>query len=434
MTLQESIREEIKAGRLNKCWTTGELLSNNIINKNYEESTIRTEPPNHSVSLSNSVNLGNGHNADNNIKYYRVRKRDYGHRAIEYCLPEDRKYCFKEHKKSEKNIYKNQNKKNMISNDSTFNINRNATTINYSEKSKFLECTAEFRQWLLKSLDQFPNEFVHSWVSRGNLMKTGLHKGEKWSCNSLFSAYQQYIWPAKVKGDWDGRFFHETNIYLTKLKESLSISIADGDNIECRNICKKILEWGGVLNRENVAKNIKTDIPIKELSTHLKDTHHFLNNVLKNGVLINNFQDSNGHKLRIDSGTTKIYSLICNGFIIYDGRVASALGYLVSLWWDETHKGEHYSNIPRCLRFSYDNVNKNRKPSLEEMKKILSPLKVDSRRIEENIQVSWLLSTLLEDEAQYKNKRRSKFSFIDESQRLRAIESSLFMIGYDIST
>lgn len=213
------------------------------------------------------------------------------------------------------------------------------------------------------------HEFEYEWVSRSGTHISGIKKGATWKCTSLFSAYQQYIWPSSIKNlNWNGRFFDETEVCLKELKDNLekSININDGNNT--RKICRQIFEWGGVdvEIRKNVSPNIKIDIPVYDLPQHLIDTKKYLNNLIVNGCsgsFNSTYEDSKGHQILLDSGTTKIYSLICEKFIIYDGRVASALGYLVKRWWEEDKmQGKNlqasYKEIPQCLKFSHDKYNK----------------------------------------------------------------------------
>lgn len=64
MALQDAIQIEIDAGRLQPQWTINDLLLNVALVENYRTSTLKTDPPNRSIS-SPGLNLGNG---------FRVRK------------------------------------------------------------------------------------------------------------------------------------------------------------------------------------------------------------------------------------------------------------------------------------------------------------------------------------------------------------------------
>ncbi|MBN3862053.1 hypothetical protein HCU66_07400 [Pseudomonas frederiksbergensis] len=55
--------------------------------------------------------------------------------------------------------------------------------------------------------------------------------------------------------------------------------------------------------------------------------------------------------LRFNSGMTKVYSLLIDGFIIYDSRVAAALAWLAKRWWT-IDCGQPALTLPSLLRFA----------------------------------------------------------------------------------
>jgi len=59
MALQDDIQKEVTAGRLQSHWTTSDLLSNAVLLAKYKISTLRTDPPNRSVSAP-ELGLENG--------------------------------------------------------------------------------------------------------------------------------------------------------------------------------------------------------------------------------------------------------------------------------------------------------------------------------------------------------------------------------------
>ncbi len=86
MAMHDCIRTEVKAARLPPCWTTSDLLRNDALRMQFTESSLRTAPPNQSVSLE-GLNLGTGASLDlAHPRYYRVGRR---HGALEFALPED---------------------------------------------------------------------------------------------------------------------------------------------------------------------------------------------------------------------------------------------------------------------------------------------------------------------------------------------------------
>lgn len=84
MVLQEMIRIEVNAERLQQEWTTADLVANRDLAANYEITTLRTDPPNFSVSLP-GLGLGDGFHVRTGAKaiYFRVGGRG---RALLYSL------------------------------------------------------------------------------------------------------------------------------------------------------------------------------------------------------------------------------------------------------------------------------------------------------------------------------------------------------------
>lgn len=84
MALQNEIGNEIAAGRLGRYWTTDDLVANAALSRNFAATSLRTIPPNYSISLT-GLGLGNGHNVNHsNPTYFRVGRRNG---AVLYALP-----------------------------------------------------------------------------------------------------------------------------------------------------------------------------------------------------------------------------------------------------------------------------------------------------------------------------------------------------------
>lgn len=79
MALQDEIKIEIDAGRLQPQWTINDLLLNTALVENYKKSTLKTDPPNRSIS-SPGLNLGNGFNVKKGATpaYVRVGRSEGG--------------------------------------------------------------------------------------------------------------------------------------------------------------------------------------------------------------------------------------------------------------------------------------------------------------------------------------------------------------------
>jgi len=315
------------------------------------------------------------------------------------------------------------------------------------DRAEFLRDAGGFVTWLVGALNQFP-DFTHCWRARGHINQSGFSQGTLWACTSLFGAYQQYVWPAAVNSQtphWKGRFFEESETFLSSKGALLNTAISTNQANQARDYAIDILYWGGVGRRPAVAPHLRAGgIPNPQFLPHLRETADHLVMVYKYGFPAGytGFNDKNGHALRIDSGTTKIYSLLIDEFVMYDGRVASALAFLVRIWWKSQHTKTNpvnYAGIPERLRFSYDAAagHEHRNPNpigpAGNRMPLFPRLGVNADRIKENIRASWLLDEVLAID-QRKGGQRSNFSFLTPlSRRLRALEAAIFMVGYDVS-
>ncbi len=283
-------------------------------------------------------------------------------------------------------------------------------------KTEFLNSSSiqDFVEWISLELDA-PGSFEHKYVMRRP-------KGRVWICNSIFSAFENYNWPFTCRHPLSnspikGNTFEESKTLLDELAEGLHDSIYQ-DNIElCQKYCFAVLEWGGVLPKNrNKVLNIGSNI-----SMYLRNTGNRLNP--------DTFDTEDYNEdIIMNAGFTKIYSLLIDNFVIYDGRVGAALGLLVRKFCDE--KG--LLNIPAELLFAYGNargkydatVQNRRNPS---NKKYRFPVlgNVYWKHTDNNLRANWLLKEIID-------KTDSGFKGLNPSFQLRAFEAALFMIGYDV--
>lgn len=84
MTLQNMIRIEVNAGRLQEEWTTADLVANRALAEKFKIVTLRTDPANRSVSAA-GLGLRDGFTVRVGATaiYTRVGRRD---RALLYSL------------------------------------------------------------------------------------------------------------------------------------------------------------------------------------------------------------------------------------------------------------------------------------------------------------------------------------------------------------
>lgn len=273
----------------------------------------------------------------------------------------------------------------------------------------------EFIQWLATELDS-TTLFTHQYVDR--------RSGAQWSCNSLYNAFANYRWnhPGNPRLMFNpGHCALSNGKALSALRNDLQ-AINGCDN-HALHATSDVMSWGGVsagnkrwleANKTGLAKllsDVKVamdagndDVPI------LKSKH-----------------------LRFNSGMTKVYSLLCRNFIIYDSRVAAALGWLV-VKYCIVHG---LAKVPQALCFPWAGAKespdaaapKRRNPGMGSLE--FKTLRSGRHHAQWNLRASWLLSATLAHPAA----AASPFQKIAApNDPLRALEAALFMIGYDLGT
>ena len=137
-------------------------------------------------------------------------------------------------------------------------------------------------------------------------------------------------------------------------------------------------------------------------------------------------------KVRSNAGFTKIYSLLFDDFIIYDSRVAATLGLFVVKFCRE----RKYTSVPDELNFGWmppkedkrSTSPKKRDASVANGSYDFDRANTEAKHAWSNIRANWIFSSLLE-----RSPKESLFAALPNKQdRLRALESAFFMIGYDL--
>lgn len=193
-----------------------------------------------------------------------------------------------------------------------------------------------FINWIETKLHS-PGSFVHAYQS----LKP---KGD-WQCDSIYSAYDKYTWSFNctnhtTKRPEKGNSFTDSLELLKQYSIGLRESVANSLDDACQKHCFSILAWGGVLpkNKPRVEK-LSSD---GSLSSYLQKVKVRLNP--------ETFDTMDGYDgIEMNAGFTKIYSLLIDDFVIYDGRVGAALGLLVRLFAEE----RQLTTIPKPLLFAY---------------------------------------------------------------------------------
>ena len=270
-----------------------------------------------------------------------------------------------------------------------------------------------FIGWLATELNS-KTLFNHQYVDR--------RSGNTWSCDSLFGAYESYRW--SFPGNT--RLGYETGTCATSNAKALEALrqdfIAAGtDDTLVLQAATDVMAWGGV-----TARNVEW----------LKANKAGLGRMIQEVQLALVQKDPNApalrsKALRFNAGMTKVYSLICPDFLIYDSRVAAALGLLVVRYCEA--KG--LSQVPDALCFPWASAKesehtsspKRRNPSTGSLQ--FKRLRAGSHHAQWNMRANWVLSQVIAHDAA----SQSPFHQIDApANALRGLEQALFMMGYDL--
>lgn len=276
-----------------------------------------------------------------------------------------------------------------------------------------LDHVPEFIDWLAGHLDS-DTLITHEYVDR--------RSGVRWSCNSLYGAFTSYCWnhPGNTRLAFNPGVSAASNeMALSALRADL-IAAGSSDALILQGALD-VMAWGGVTSRNNEwLKANKTGLAkmISDVATALVDND-------PDAPILRN------QSLRFNSGMTKIYSLLCPDFIIYDSRVAAALGLLVVKYCNV----KCLTKVPPALNFPWAGAKesttalapKRRNPSIGSLQ--FKRLRSGSHHARWNMHASYVLSQV----AKHPLCSESPFRVGKTTQQtLRSIEQALFSIGYDL--
>ncbi|MDF3836943.1 hypothetical protein P3W85_28915 [Cupriavidus basilensis] len=128
-------------------------------------------------------------------------------------------------------------------------------------------------------------------------------------------------------------------------------------------------------------------------------------------------------RVRMNAGYTKVFSLLCDGIIIYDSRVGAALGWLVRRFLASTG---FVGRVPETLAFRWapGMSAQIRNPSGDGFRfKRLGVSGGDEAWARVNVYASWILEAA---------RIKSGAHWCADGNGLRRIEAALFMLGYGL--
>jgi hypothetical protein len=219
------------------------------------------------------------------------------------------------------------------------------------------------------------------------------------SAEDLKRILNEYKWPEKGKS----MNFEQTYLKFSEKRIELGVTLNYREESVTFKVCSEILNWGGV----GVAtKNIN------ELEK-MRDQGSFMNNLREARYMIRSSIIDTAHfSIPMNSGFSKIYTLLDDHFIIYDSRVAAKMCWLVK---------DCFGGNPEPLKLGKCDYQAkvNRDPGPEFPMLTGRP----KQYFESNIKAAWILEKLAL-EHNLLNYPIDKMIF--------AFQTALFVKGYDL--
>lgn len=265
----------------------------------------------------------------------------------------------------------------------------------------------DFVDWLAANLHH-PTLFAHQYTDRRRKVTL--------TFSSLDDACARYHWPQQGAL---GTCLASSDVTLKALGSALTSSLKKASDPEALEAAKGIMKWGGVsagnvqwltLNSEGLAQRLEATAAA------------FTTNNLADPVLLDT-------QLRFNAGMTKVYSLLVKNFIIYDSRVAAALGWIVVKYCND----RELSKVPAELAFPWAPAKeahnakwpKNRNPAQGTLQ--FPRLSSAVQHAQWNLKASWILAEVLA------KAKPAMLTLPRSIAPLRRLEAALFMIGYDLA-
>lgn len=210
--------------------------------------------------------------------------------------------------------------------------------------------------------------------------------------------------------EWAGMDYETTTAFLGGLRTRICESREEGKSGGFLEVATDVLNWGRVGGRNTKRLEALRDeaLPLFELNARLlnPDTADL---------------DRVWAVQPMNSGFSKIYSLMLDDFPIYDSRVACALGSLVRLFCEKRGR----QRVPPSLAFRLppNRATKNKRdPSRGRIRFSAIHHGGDGFHAESNVMAAWILDELSEHDP---------FGELGDDERQFALQSAMFMIGHE---
>lgn len=206
---------------------------------------------------------------------------------------------------------------------------------------------------------------------------------------------------------------YESNcIALKKIADSLCSALRENSEEKAFVAAVRVLEWGQVYRGS--IKWLLSKYDQRRLVESINDAR----SILTSNDTQDRLERFDHVDLRMDSGTTKIFSLASSGdSIIYDDRVGAALGLLVIKYLKTLPEDMRPKTVPKELKFMRSNK-KDRNPSEGAYKLPARGTHPSEIHAESNLRANWIIQSLLHH--------------VGGQWDARKIEAALFMIGYRV--
>ena len=225
-------------------------------------------------------------------------------------------------------------------------------------------------------------------------------RGARFQCHTLYEAFQLYR--------WRGESFTDMLRNFDRFREefgNIGTIGTDGDQARFVANARAVLKWGGI---NNLTLNEWRDMRPLQLRELISEVRSKLDPANADTYLLRGFK-------YMGSGYSKIYAALIPGLPIYDSRVACALLCLVRLYCRDT--GQHRTPPLLDLGIPTGRGNEGGRcttPSIRHNQEAKYALA--------NLRFAWLMQALTADPGEFGN--------LPEGQRVDALQSALFMLGY----
>lgn len=223
---------------------------------------------------------------------------------------------------------------------------------------------------------------------------------------------------------WNGKSFFQTQQVIGQFSKKLSDAMNAQDENLILQAALLILDWGQVYR--GCIDWLLMHSQDQQLGKAINDSSKVIDGTLV--IPPSDFTslfDRDG-QYRCNSGTTKIFALFSRKSIIYDGRVACAIGMLVHDFLIENQ----IAYIPTQLNFLMDAGQRNTSKYTSAAYTFAS--KADTvnslfNQAVSNLKINLILQKVVDDS------KSTILGFTEVHQKMRAVEASMFMIGYKVN-